>query len=370
MEITIILKQKLEYLPPISNLIDCLIDLNIKVNLITTELTEQNNLRYKNKIYIKIINLQNFKFRPLKIFSIWYFRKIAFQYLEANNIGSAENSFIWLGSAEAAMGMGKKIANFKYIFQCHELYDKIYHYRYTNGYYFKHSKLNICPEANRAAIFRYWYKLKVSPTVLPNTPFYHPQMINMEIEDVEIYNKIKLLKNKKLILYMGVIAPDRDITPFIKMINQIGDNYHLILLGRIDGEMSTVINLINENNNVTYLGQMSSPAHLQVASWAFIGILSYNFEDLNNIFCAPNKIWEYAGFGIPMISNDIPGMENLLTKYNSGLTLNFENADTEEIIDKIKLIDSNYSYMSENSRKMYADGNYKNQLINVLKKLS
>ncbi|KAA6307134.1 hypothetical protein EZS27_041199, partial [termite gut metagenome] len=38
-----------------------------------------------------------------------------------------------------------------------------------------------------------------------------------------------------------------------------------------------------------------------------IGIVSYAFDDLNHVFCAPNKTWEYTGFGIPMLGNNAPG---------------------------------------------------------------
>ena len=52
MEITIVLKQKLEYLPPVINLIDALVDLNFKVNLVCTELSDYNFHRYNNVINI------------------------------------------------------------------------------------------------------------------------------------------------------------------------------------------------------------------------------------------------------------------------------------------------------------------------------
>ena len=84
MQITIVLKQKLEFLPPIINLIDCLIDLNVEVTLICTELTEHNSYRYNKTINIKIIQLPVFKFRPLKVFSICVFRNKFYNYLVTN----------------------------------------------------------------------------------------------------------------------------------------------------------------------------------------------------------------------------------------------------------------------------------------------
>lgn len=115
---------------------------------------------------------------------------------------------------------------------------------------------------------------------------------------------------------------------------------------------------------------MSSPAHLEVASHAYIGVMSYSFVDLNNLFCAPNKIWEYAGFSIPMISNDIPGLVNLLKKYNSGISANFDDKKSDDIISKIKFLDMNYLELSQNTKKMYDDYNYKEQLSVLLEEIS
>ena len=370
MEITIVLKQKLEYLPPVINLIDALVDLNFKVNLVCTELSDYNFHRYNNVINIVLIKLPVYKFRPLKILSIRYFRQKFYEYVINNNIGSSNKSIIWIASAEAAMAVGRRIANFKFVFQIHELYDKVYHYRYNNGFYFRNSVLNICPEFNRAAIFRYWYQLTKSPSVLVNAPYKHPRNRNLKISDPIIASKIQNLSAKKLILYMGMIAFDRDISILFEKINQLSDEYHLILLGRIEGDKKKFLDDISKFDKVTYLGEMNSPAHLEVASHAYIGVLSYSFLDLNNLFCAPNKIWEYAGFAIPMLSNDIPGLVNLLYKYNCGYSANFEDRSNNEIVRKIETIDENYSEISLNTKKMYDDYNYKEQLSFLLKEIS
>lgn len=370
MTITIILKQKLETLPPIINLIDCLIDLNINVNLVCTGLAQKNHDRYDEHVHIEIIDIPTYKFRPAKIFSIHSFRRRLYQYIDTNRIGQGKDSIIWIASAEAAMAVGRRIANFNFVFQIHELYDKVYHYRYNNGFYFRNSVMNICPEFNRAAIFRYWYQLTKSPSVLVNAPYKHPRNRNLRISDPIIASKIDKLSAKKLILYMGMIAFDRDISILFEKIHQLSDEYHLILLGRIEGDKKKFLDDISKFDKVTYLGEMNSPAHLEVASHAYIGVLSYSFLDLNNLFCAPNKIWEYAGFAIPMLSNDIPGLVNLLYKYNCGYSANFEDRLNNEIVQKIETIDENYSELSLNTKKMYDDYNYKEQLLILLEEIS
>jgi glycosyltransferase involved in cell wall biosynthesis len=370
MEITIILKQKLEHLPPVCNLIDFLIEKEIKVNLICTDIADNNLNKYSAKTRIFIVELRNYKIRLLKIISIFYFRRKVYSFLESNNIGNTKNSYIWIASAEAAIGLGHKISTYKFIFQCHELYDKVLQYRILNKFYFKNSILNVCPEKNRAAIYRYWYSLKKTPSVLVNSPYYHPRTLKLDIDNLEAETVVQKLSKKKIILYMGLISPERNLTPFVEAVEKLGGEYHFVLLGRPlvnDGYLENVLNIFK---NVSHIDSLPAPSHLQVASWAYIGILSYSFTSLNNVFCAPNKIWEYSGFGIPMISNDVPGIENLLTKYSSGTSINLDTADSSMIMGAILDIDKNYNDFSQNAKVMFNESEYKKQLTTILNQLN
>ena len=369
MLITIILKQKLESLPPVINLVDCLIDLGVSINLVCTDIDGFNYDRYIKKISIKIIKFNDYGFRPFKIFSLISFRREIHKYLESSDLGFRDDSFVWLASAEASLGVGHKISKYKFVFQCHELYDKVIQYKIQNKFYFQNSILNVCPESNRAAIFRYWYNLTQNPFVLVNAPYFHPKEKCLKIDnpqnEIEIYN----LKNKKIILYMGQVSVERDITPFAKAIDELGDNFHLLVMGAYIPERDYIENLKKKFKNISFINGMPSPSHLQVASWAYIGILSYSFIDLNNVFCAPSKVWEYSGFGIPVISNDIPGIASLLQKYKSGIAVNIELSNINNIKSAILEINSNHGEYCINSQKMFDSTDFKMRVNEILNKL-
>ena len=57
---------------------------------------------------------------------------------------------------------------------------------------------------------------------------------------------------------------------------------------------------------------------MEITSYARIGINFYRPNCLNKAFCAPNKIYEFSGFGIPIIGNDIPGLKNTIGLNNAG----------------------------------------------------
>jgi len=48
---------------------------------------------------------------------------------------------------------------------------------------------------------------------------------------------------------------------------------------------------------------------------------------LNHVFCAPNKIWEYSGFGVPSLAADLPSLRYWLDRYQAGVCCNFDSED-------------------------------------------
>lgn len=64
---------------------------------------------------------------------------------------------------------------------------------------------------------------------------------------------------------------------------------------------------------------------------------------INPIYCAPNKIFEYAKFGIPMISNDIPALKYTYMEYGCGECINYP-ITAEAIVATINKIFGNYEH--------------------------
>ena len=213
----------------------------------------------------------------------------------------------------------------------------------------REAKVNIQCESNRAWIARIIYGLKETPIVIPNKPFYHP------INRNESSDKIKS-DSKKIIMYQGVLTRERNLDGMCKAISSL-DGFKLVILGK---ETEYSDELKNKYNSVEFLGFIKSPAHLKLTSNAYIGLVTYNPDALNCVYCAPNKIWEFSGFGIPMICNQIPGLEYTVQANNCGVCTDTD--DPEAIIKAIRLIDSNYQEYSENARKMYASVNL-NEII-------
>ena len=150
-----------------------------------------------------------------------------------------------------------------------------------------------------------------------------------------------------------MISRKRDIIPFIDVFNKgaFAETAALILIGPIYEKQ--LEEYIKKANNVFYLGLFKPPIHLEVTKMCDVGILTYSYVNLNNLFCAPNKIWEYSAYQLPTISNFLPGINNHIQNHNSGeIIKDLKNHD--EIEQKINKIILNYNHYKTGSKELYS----------------
>ena len=364
--VIIVIKQPLERIPPIINLIDALIEKGILITVLATSVTEVNKIRYKDHVNFIIIDIVNNDSRLGKIFAWITFRKKVFQYLKEHS-ELLNKSILWIGSADAALALGKDLFKYRYVFQCHELYDAFPLYKKRLKKVMQKAVVNVNPDDNRGAIFRSWYKLKETPITLSNKPFYHPKERQLKIEDKAVASQIEVVKGKKILLYQGGIVAQRDVRSIAKAVEFLKKEWVLVLMGNTDAS-DYLSSLLKDFPETIYIPSVTAPKHLQITSWARIGILSYSFDDINHVFCAPNKTWEYAGFGIPVLSSDVPGVMNDVKKYNNGISLNLENFNIQNIVTAIQTIDRNYDVFVKNANMFFNSVDIYNVVVGILKK--
>lgn len=114
-------------------------------------------------------------------------------------------------------------------------------------------------------------------------------------------------------------------------------------------------------DNIKYLGSVPAPYHLEITSYASIGIMSYDPINLNNLYCAPNKVWEYSGFGIPFLANDSLSLLSLVS-IKIGKISTWKESDIVGVVENIMF---EYLIYSENSNLFYESFN----LLNIINKV-
>jgi len=278
--------------------------------------------RYLEGQGVAVIELQPKTSAPKHVFGKaaywWEFRQAGWKLIESRG----ERDLLWIASADTALALGRALLTRRFVFQILELYDTVPFYRKHLRDYARAAQSVVVPEANRAAIFRSWYNLSRTPHVLPNKPLEHPRRRGLAVSNEPARRILNgIAPATKLVMYQGIIHRERDIRPVGRAVESLGSGWKFAVVGEDQGFLPAVIEACPQTIHIPFV---PPPDHLQITSHATIGVLAYCFDNLNNVFCAPNKIWEYAGFGLPMLGNDVPGLR-VLEEHQAGLCADFQS---------------------------------------------
>ena len=348
MKIVYIVKSKLHFYPPCVSQIRMIKKLGYEIDVLYSSCDETtiNILRKENINMIKISNIKDdYKGKIKKAYGWLKFRNDLSKYIKRYK---HEEILYWFGNAESVIPMKFKLKNKKYIVSLLELFDnfpfkrKMLHGILENAY-----KVTCCEET-RAYIIKFWYSLKELPTVFPNKAYEQITKKRMK-PTCEITKKIiDEIKNDQVIIYQGYIWNTEELNEIASALKEFGKKYKLVLMG-ID-YYNSYEKIKSIYNNCVFYPYVPAPLHLEITSYAKIGILFYRPNILNNAYCAPNKIFEYGGFGIPMLGNDIPGLKNTIGNAKAG---QFIDLKKDKIIKAIKEIEQNYAEYSKNAREYF-----------------
>lgn len=201
----------------------------------------------------------------------------------------------------------------------------------------------VVPEYNRSFLLKETLGLSTRPAVIPNKPFVHPRTVRLPISDGYIKSVISKIGNRPIFLYQGVWTQDReDVTKVVEIIAKNRPQYCIVCMP----ECGQAKQLAKKYANVFTVPFVPAPSHLVVTSWATVGMAIYNvwgeslLTRLNVVYCAPNKIYEYAGFGIPTLGSNLPGLKYTISRYNAGVCCDL---DDKSIIDAADELISNLS---------------------------
>jgi hypothetical protein len=261
------------------------------------------------------------------------------------------NTILWIASAKSALALGKKVFNHSYILHILELYEWE---KSLLSPYARKATAVIVPDVSRAAIHKVWMGLKRLPSVIPNKPFNHPRTRCMTITDKKLKDQVMEASKKPIVIYQGVLDEHRPLEVFASVMNDQRDFLSWVIIGEKTKYLDKLYEICP---SLTYLGYIPAPEHLEVTSYAAVGVIQYLMEteysdqSLNRIFCAPNKVWEYAGFNIPSLAPDFPSLRMYYDRFHAGEICDM--ASKEDIKNKLNIILGGWDKYTVGCRQLY-----------------
>ncbi len=345
-KIIYVTKDKLHMFPPCVSQIVMLCDLGCKVYVVAEECDDSALKIIQNAgASVKILGNLNTKKGFLgRIYHWLLFTHKAIQ--EIKKVYCAGN-VIWAANEGTAIALKHYLKKKEFVLTMLELYEYPFYVKGVNSIIRK-AKATVACEKNRGRIMKQWFGINTQPFIMPNKPYY--EMICQKSSDVEAIQKD--LKDKKYILYQGVLSKDRSIKALARALNKTKEKYTLVVIGgAVTGVEEILEEIRKEYHDVLYGGFFPAPQHLYITENAHIGIAFYEPSSLNNMFCAPNKIFEYSKFNVPIIGNDIPGLQLSVEKLGAGICVDME--EPNEIAKAIDKISENYEEYQNGAERLY-----------------
>lgn len=282
-------------------------------------------------------------------------------------IGNAvcRDDVIFLGTADTAMAVWGMFPDIKKVICIKELYDNDKLYRRFLVKLCRKADAVVACEINRARMMQFEWGLKKRPYVIPNKPYFHPRQKNCLPTTEQTSAIIEKIKDKPCIVYQANhIRFAQELKALAVALKSLPVNYELVLIGTVDnpGDIEALKKIYP---NITTTGYIFSPLHIEITSYAKIGITVYSENSLNNLFCAPNKIYEYAGYSVPTLANDVPGLVETVGLTGAGECVDW--SDPSKIAEAIMRIEQNYEEYSENARLLFESTDILSKLDSIVK---
>ncbi len=359
MEIFVCQLENLNAYPPTISLIHNLVRNGYKVTLISLNIPEA----IVNKYEALKINVINIKMKNLyfKLFNKMYTKYLVIKMIKEN---CPPQSVLWTTTDYTAATIREILWNYKHVMQLMELIEDFpistrLPFKANLARYARQARCVVVPEYNRAHIQKTWWKLQRLPFLLPNKPAWHPKIKKEPLSKaipIKIHEMLNQLSNKKIILYQGAFGVDRRLDVIAEAVKLLGNDYCFLLMGE---HCDTVQQLINNYQNTVYhIDFIAPPDHLYVTGHAHIGVLSYvtdkpciHYSILNALYCAPNKLYEYAGFGLPMVGNDLPGLKSTIEANHMGVCAS--DMTPQAFVNAFLQVEMHYDELSLNSSNFY-----------------
>jgi glycosyltransferase involved in cell wall biosynthesis len=199
----------------------------------------------------------------------------------------------------------------------------------------------IMPEKNRIAYFKRKYPGTREMSLLEN----FPRRTEIPRERQDLFRRIyPIAKDQKVVLYTGLIAARRHVEELIDSMAMCGNEFVLVLLGRsFKGYEERLRERITKTGLEKRVFLHDAVPHAEILTYMAagdIGTAFYSNTNVNDYYCASNKLFEYIALEKPVLTNAYPGLLQTVEKFSQGVCL--KEINPKSLSDAyITAIDSN-----------------------------
>ncbi len=259
-----------------------------------------------------------------------------------------------------------KIFKAKFVYDSYEFYVpqrgvkfplRSYFFFYQEYLSIKKADLVFSANRERARLMKGVYRLRTLPIPILNTPI-SQSATDIKQKDTETF----------MIVYEGVMALGRHLAFLMDILRFLPDNYSIKFIGN-GPDFEKLKEMADKHPNkdrITFVGRLSTSEIMPQLAMCDLGFVGYSYEGLNNIYCSPNKIYEYPAAGIPFISTNHSPIYSITHDYHICEFFNPQKDSAEDIARNIIEMSQRMGYYKELIPKFNADHTWKAESEKVI----
>jgi glycosyltransferase involved in cell wall biosynthesis len=194
-----------------------------------------------------------------------------------------------------------------------------------------------------------WYKEQYSikrPSVILNVPsLTKQQKFNIFRE------KFPINSNQKILIYQGDLSYGRGVEILLNVfLKRDHNNCVVVFMG--NGDLREKIIKASNKSNIIFFHDFVNPKNVyKYTASADIGVALIENACLSYYYCLPNKLFEYAMSGLPVIVSNVYEMAKLVESAKNGVVTKCIGEECFEAAIK-DILNKNLTELSLNSRKI------------------
>lgn len=168
-----------------------------------------------------------------------------------------------------------------------------------------------------------WYERHLGPkpnSLVLNSPFFVGSVAASD--DVQkkphyFHEKFDIPSGAKVFLYLGLLVSGRGIEKLLKAFSNNNISSHLVFLGYgpFEGRIQDVAKICP---NIHLHPPVPHEEVVSTSRSADVGLCIIENVSLSDYYCLPNKLFEYAFAGIPVLASNFPDIDHLVSEYGLG----------------------------------------------------
>jgi glycosyltransferase involved in cell wall biosynthesis len=176
--------------------------------------------------------------------------------------------------------------------------------------------------------------------------------------------ELGLQQDDILFIYQGGLTYGRGLEVLIKAFSQPTPGRHLIVMGY--GVLADMVEqAADQSQYLHYKSAVPPEVLLEYTASADVGIALIEPICLSYEYCLPNKLFEYAMAGLPVIVSPLPEMKEKVERYSIGKVLPDHSAESlrkvveewssdsyESFVDNLKEFSEKYNWDVESARML------------------